>query len=104
VHVDSSLGSTALDAVSRFPDATVERPTGSLLAPMPGAVVKVLVTAGDVVARGDPIVVIEAMKMEHRISADRDGVVRHVLVAVGRQVGIDEVLAVIDDGLEPEAA
>jgi acetyl/propionyl-CoA carboxylase alpha subunit len=104
VNVDSPLGSTALRAVSRFPDAVVERPTGSLLAPMPGAVVKVLVTAGDVVAKGDPIVVIEAMKMEHRISADRDGVVRHVLVAVGRQVGIDEVLAVIDDGLEPEAA
>jgi propionyl-CoA carboxylase alpha chain len=104
VHVDSSLGSTALGAVSRFPDATVERPTGSLLAPMPGAVVKVLVTAGDVVARGDPIVVIEAMKMEHRITADRDGVVRHVLVEVGRQVGIDEILAIIDDGLEPEEA
>ncbi|MEW6476221.1 MAG: biotin carboxylase N-terminal domain-containing protein [Actinomycetota bacterium] len=107
VHVDSPLGSTALRTVERFPSKESQRPSGSLVAPMPGTVVKVLAAPGDVVAKSDPVVVIEAMKMEHTIGAAGDGTVAEILVDVGRQVDIDQVIAVIrsdsEDG-EPEGS
>jgi acetyl/propionyl-CoA carboxylase alpha subunit len=95
VHVDSPLGSVVLHPVDRFPDKDAHRPSGSLVAPMPGTVVKVLAAPGDTVAKGDPVVVIEAMKMEHTIGAAGDGTVAEILVEVGRQVDIDQVIAVI---------
>jgi propionyl-CoA carboxylase alpha chain len=95
VHVDSALGSAAFRPVDRFPSKEHQRPSGSLVAPMPGTVVKVLAAPGDTVAKGDPVVVIEAMKMEHTIGAAGDGTVAEILVAVGKQVDIDEVIAVI---------
>lgn len=61
-------------------------------APMPGSVVAVLVADGDPVAAGDPLVAIEAMKMEHQVLAPRAGVV-HLLVAVGDQVRRDQPVA-----------
>ena len=95
MHVDSALGSAVLRPVDRFPAKDAHRPSGSLVAPMPGTVVKVLAAPGDTVAKGDPIVVIEAMKMEHTIGAGGDGTVAEILVEVGRQVDIDQVIAVI---------
>ena len=95
VHVDSGLGSAVLRPVDRFPAKDAHRPSGSLVAPMPGTVVKVLAAPGDHVAKGDPVVVIEAMKMEHTIGAAGDGTVTEILVEVGRQVDIDQVIAVI---------
>ncbi|HYT39427.1 MAG TPA: biotin carboxylase N-terminal domain-containing protein [Acidimicrobiia bacterium] len=95
VHVDSTLGSAVLRPVDRFPDKDAQRPSGSLVAPMPGTVVKVLAATGDRVAKGDPVVVIEAMKMEHTIGAAGDGTVTEILVEVGRQVDMDQVIAVI---------
>ncbi|MDF2559995.1 MAG: acetyl/propionyl-CoA carboxylase subuit alpha [Microbacterium sp.] len=61
-------------------------------APMPGSVVAVHVSEGDTVAAGDPLVAIEAMKMEHQVLAPHDGVV-HLLVAVGDQVRRDQPVA-----------
>lgn len=61
-------------------------------APMPGSVVAVHVADGDVVAAGEPLVAIEAMKMEHQVLAPHDGVVR-LLVAVGDQVRRDQPVA-----------
>jgi len=107
VHVDSDLGSSMLRPVERFPSKEGQRPSGSLVAPMPGTVVKVLAAPGDVVAKGDPVVVIEAMKMEHTIGAAGDGTVAEVLVEVGLQVDIDQVIAVIkadDESEEGEAS
>jgi propionyl-CoA carboxylase alpha chain len=95
VHVDSALGSAVFRPVERFPGKEHQRPSGSLVAPMPGTVVKVLAAPGDTVTKGDPVVVIEAMKMEHTIGAAGDGTVAEVLVEVGRQVDIDQVIAVI---------
>jgi acetyl/propionyl-CoA carboxylase alpha subunit len=95
VHVDSALGAAVLRPVDRFPDKDAARPSGSLVAPMPGTVVKVLAAPGDSVRKGDPVVVIEAMKMEHTIGAAGDGTVAEILVEVGRQVDIDQVIAVI---------
>lgn len=60
---------------------------GRLTAPMPGKVVAFLAQAGEVVKKGQPLAVMEAMKMEHTISAPRDGTVAELLYAVGDQVG-----------------
>jgi 3-methylcrotonyl-CoA carboxylase alpha subunit len=68
---------------------------GSLRAPMPGKIVAAPAAAGDTVAKGAPIVVLEAMKMEHALVAPFDGVVESVAVAVGEQVGEGVVLAVV---------
>jgi 3-methylcrotonyl-CoA carboxylase alpha subunit len=68
---------------------------GSLRAPMPGKIVAVPARAGDTVTRGQPVVVLEAMKMEHALVAPFDGVVGQIGVAVGDQVSADTVLAVV---------
>jgi 3-methylcrotonyl-CoA carboxylase alpha subunit len=59
---------------------------GKLTAPMPGKVIAVMVEAGSTVARGAPLLVMEAMKMEHTICAPADGVVSEVLYGIGEQV------------------
>jgi 3-methylcrotonyl-CoA carboxylase alpha subunit len=61
-------------------------PEGSLVAPMPGKVVAVLVAAGAKVSRGTPLVVLEAMKMEHQIVAPRDGRVAELFFRPGDPV------------------
>jgi len=59
---------------------------GRLTAPMPGKIVAVLVASGNTVEKGAPLLIMEAMKMEHTIAAPTDGVVEDVLYAVGDQV------------------
>jgi 3-methylcrotonyl-CoA carboxylase alpha subunit len=59
---------------------------GGLAAPMPGKVIAVLVAAGASVERGAPLVIMEAMKMEHTITAPGAGTVKEILYAVGEQV------------------
>jgi acetyl/propionyl-CoA carboxylase alpha subunit len=68
---------------------------GGLRAPMPGKIVAAPAKAGDVVTKGQPIVVLEAMKMEHALTAPFDGVVAEFNVAVGDQVVDGAVLAVV---------
>jgi len=60
---------------------------GRLAAPMPGKVVALLARVGDVVKKGQPLAVMEAMKMEHTLAAPHDGTVAELLYAVGDQVG-----------------
>jgi acetyl-CoA/propionyl-CoA carboxylase biotin carboxyl carrier protein len=64
-----------------------------LRSPMPGVVLAVNVKPGDAITAGQPLIVIEAMKMEHTVAATRDGEVRSVLVSVGEQVSLDQILA-----------
>jgi 3-methylcrotonyl-CoA carboxylase alpha subunit len=59
---------------------------GRLTAPMPGKVVAVLAAKGQEVKKGEPLVIMEAMKMEHTIAAPHDGVVDDILYGVGDQV------------------
>ena len=66
--------------------------TGVISAPMPGKITRVSVKKGDPVTRGQPLIVMEAMKMEYTLEADRDGKVNDVSVTVGTQVGLGEVL------------
>lgn len=70
--------------------------SGEVAAPMQGTIVKVSVEVGAQVAIGDPIVVLEAMKMENQITAEKAGTVAKVNVAAGDTVGAGDVLAVIE--------
>jgi 3-methylcrotonyl-CoA carboxylase alpha subunit len=79
----------------RFAEPGAGAVAGGLTAPMPGKVVKVLVVVGQEVAANAPLVVLEAMKMEHTVRAAAAGTVRAVHVAVGDQVDTDRVLAVV---------
>jgi propionyl-CoA carboxylase alpha chain len=95
VDVESSLGHVALRRAPRFVDPADQVATGSLLAPMPGTVVSVAVAVGDRVAAGAPVLVLEAMKMQHTVSAPHDGVVAELSVSTGAQVAAGDVLAVV---------
>ena len=68
----------------------------TIVAPMPGRVVRVLVAAGDPVDVQQPVVVVEAMKMENELRAPRAGHVREIAVAPGTSVEAGRVLAVIE--------
>ncbi|WP_329049166.1 biotin/lipoyl-binding protein [Amycolatopsis sp. NBC_01488] len=96
-YVDSALGSVALTVAPRFADPDAALAAGSLVAPMPGTVVRLAVQAGDPVKAGDPLLWLEAMKMEHRIAAPADGVVAELPVTVGQQVEVGTILAVVGD-------
>jgi acetyl/propionyl-CoA carboxylase alpha subunit len=74
---------------------------GALRAPMPGKIVATPAKAGEAVVKGQPIVVLEAMKMEHALVAPFDGVVGEVGVAVGDQVADGMVLALVTANGEP---
>jgi len=65
-------------------------------APMPGKITHVSVTAGDVVAPGDTLVVVEAMKMENELRATAAGTVREVRVEAGQPVNAGDILVVVD--------
>ena len=95
--VDSALGSTALREVERFPDPSAAQEAGSLLAAMPGSVVRIDVIEGQQVTAGDTVLVLEAMKMEHTVRTPADGVMASIAVAAGDQVQSGQVLAVVHD-------
>jgi biotin carboxyl carrier protein len=68
------------------------RGSGDVKAAIPGRVLRVLASPGDHVVHGQPVVVLEAMKMENDVRAPRDGVVRSVEVIAGQAVGTGQVL------------
>ncbi|WP_137724930.1 biotin carboxylase N-terminal domain-containing protein [Prescottella subtropica] len=96
VCVDSPLGPVTLTAVPRFVDPSTVVAEGSLLAPMPGAVIRLGAAVGDRVEAGQPILWLEAMKMEHTVKAPVTGVLTELSVDVGRQVDVGAVLAVVE--------
>jgi len=71
------------DPIAHAGEGAVE---GRLTAPMPGKLIAFLAQPGQAVTRGQPLAVMEAMKMEHTITAPRDGTVAELLYAVGDQV------------------
>ncbi|MFI9328840.1 biotin carboxylase N-terminal domain-containing protein [Kitasatospora sp. NPDC052868] len=101
VHIDSPTGATVLTALDRFPDPAAHTDPGALLAPMPGTVVRTAAAAGDVVTAGQPLLWLEAMKMEHRVTAPADGVLAELRVAPGQQVELGTLLAVIQPAARP---
>ena len=97
VFVDSTLGPAQLVALPRFPDPTAALAHGSLLAPMPGSVLRIGAAVGDAVTAGQPLIWMEAMKMEHTVVAPGDGVLAELNVEPGQQVEVGAVLARVDE-------
>jgi acetyl/propionyl-CoA carboxylase alpha subunit len=96
-YVDSALGHSVVTEADRFPDPAAAAHAGSLLAPMPGTVVRVEAAVGDHVEAGAVILAIEAMKMEHAIYAPARGIVTELPISVGAQVDTGSVLAVLEE-------
>jgi propionyl-CoA carboxylase alpha chain len=101
IDVDSSLGSVRLQLQERFADPASQVSEGSLLAPMPGSVVRVAVDLGDAVLAGQPVLWLESMKMQHEIRAPVGGIVTELPVREGQQIEVGAVLAIVSAG-EPD--
>jgi propionyl-CoA carboxylase alpha chain len=97
VWVDGPLRSARLREVPRFTDPADAVASGSLLAPMPGTVARLAVEVGARVRAGEAILWLEAMKMQHRINAPKDGVVSELPVNAGQQIDVGAVLAVVTE-------
>lgn len=99
VHIDSPTGAHALAVRPRFTDPQDRAEPGSLLAPMPGTVVRVGdgLAAGAKVTQGQPLVWLEAMKMEHRILSPASGILTALHAVPGRQVEVGAPLAVVNE-------
>ncbi|GAB7145105.1 acetyl/propionyl/methylcrotonyl-CoA carboxylase subunit alpha [Mycobacterium riyadhense] len=104
VYVDSALGPVHLVALPRFPEPGSAVAQGSLVAPMPGSVIRIGAEVGDTVTAGQPLIWLEAMKMEHTIAAPADGVLTQVNVNTGQQVEVGAILGVIASAAQPGAA
>ena len=100
VFVDGAHGPVRLTALPRFPDPDSAIAQGSLLAPMPGSVTKVAAVLGDTVEAGQALIWLEAMKMEHTITAPTGGVLAELNVTAGQQVDVGAVLARIENPLQ----
>ena len=95
VYLDDGNGHFIFTDVTHIPAAAGGSGSGQVKASMDGAIVDVLVKAGDVVAVGQTLVVLEAMKMEHQLKAGISGVVEAVNAAVGQQVKSKQMLVVV---------
>ena len=96
VYVDSARGPVHLVALPRFPEPGSAVAQGSLVAPMPGNVIRLGAQVGDTVTAGQPLIWLEAMKMEHTITAPSDGVLTELNVDAGQQVEVGAVLARVE--------
>ncbi len=97
LYVQCPRGTLDFEVVARFAVPGAEVVHGGLVAPMPGLVSDVRVTAGQAVVAGETLVVMEAMKMEHVITAPHAGTVAELYVAAGQQVSSGEILLTIDE-------
>lgn len=92
---------TAHAPVAIAPKSVAAKPTagggggGAVCAPMPGTILDVRVKAGDAVKAGDVLLILEAMKMENELTADKAGTVKEVMVSKGKAVSGGETLIII---------
>jgi biotin carboxyl carrier protein len=98
--VHGPRGDTELNEVPRFPILGGADFEGGLFAPMPGKILATHVVAGDRVEAGQLLVVLEAMKMEHRVTAPVTGTLTELNVEQGDQVDNGQMLAVIEEDAE----
>ena len=95
VHVRGLAGAVSLQELARFPEPAAAVAPGSLTASMPGTVLRVLVSRGDQVSAGQPILVMEAMKMEHTVTAPVAGTITSLAARQGAQIETGTLLAVV---------
>ncbi|HEX3898500.1 MAG TPA: biotin carboxylase N-terminal domain-containing protein [Mycobacteriales bacterium] len=96
-YVDGPVISTRLVPIDRLPEPGSTAAAGSLLAPLPGSVIRVLVAANDAVVAGQTIAILEAMKMEHPIVSPVTGLISELLITVGQQMDTGQPLAIIEE-------
>ncbi|HKP87764.1 MAG TPA: acetyl-CoA carboxylase biotin carboxylase subunit [Blastocatellia bacterium] len=92
LFLHSTWCSRVVKLLPRYPEASAASQQESHMAPMPGQVLKILVNQGQQISAGDPLVILEAMKMEQTLRAVMDGVVEAVLVKQGDVVAPGEVI------------
>lgn len=100
VEIEKQEKATSISTMSRKPAgkvSAIKTPSRSVVAnaikaPLPGSIMKVLVTSGQKVKRGDLLLTMESMKMENNILAEQDGVIRHIHVQPGQSVMQDDTL------------
>lgn len=84
--------------------AATKSVAGTVASPLPGSIIKIMVSVGQAVKRGDTLLTMESMKMENNIKADGDGVVKAVLVQQGQSVMQGDALIELESVGEPEPA
>jgi propionyl-CoA carboxylase alpha chain len=99
-YVDSPLGHTELRESQGGPGGSGVGPGGSMVSPLPGVVRRVAVRVGEWVEAGGVLVLVEAMKTEHRIAAARAGRVRRVLVAEGQEVTAGTMVVELEEAAD----
>jgi 3-methylcrotonyl-CoA carboxylase alpha subunit len=102
IFVDDGLCSTAWAIEPRFVDHSTDAAGHGPATAVPGTITAVLVADGDAVTEGQVLVILEAMKMEHSIRADVEGVIDRVLVAVGQSVEAHTVVVEFRTGDDDE--
>ncbi|MDP3711001.1 MAG: acetyl/propionyl/methylcrotonyl-CoA carboxylase subunit alpha [Mycobacteriales bacterium] len=97
VHLGRGGAAWALSEAQRVGKAGASAShSGDVLSPMPGSVVAVHVTEGEAVTAGQSLLVVEAMKMEHTLTAPFDGTVTELRARTGDQVKVDQLLAIVE--------
>ena len=96
VIVKMPWGNVSLEVVPRFVLPGSEEVIGGLIAPMPGKVVDLKVKVGDKVSKGDPVVILEAMKMEHQVNAPEAGKVKEIYIKKDQQLDNGALLMIVD--------
>jgi propionyl-CoA carboxylase alpha chain len=104
VWVGDGRGQVALVEQPRFPDPSLQAAAGSLDAPLPGTVLRVEVALGDEVAVGQRLLILEAMKMEHEVTASAAGTVTALHVAVGDAVDAGRTLLTVGEAAAEDAS
>ncbi|GAB3128385.1 biotin carboxylase N-terminal domain-containing protein [Tsukamurella serpentis] len=97
VEVQTPRGAATLTLVDPLPSADAAAAAGSLLAPMPGVITRIGARVGDLVTAGQPVLWMEAMKMEHAVHAPADGIITAVEVEAGQNVDAGAVVAVLEE-------
>jgi propionyl-CoA carboxylase alpha chain len=96
VVVQMPWGNVSLRELPRFALPGSEEISGGLTAPMPGKVVELKVKVGDSISKGDALVILEAMKMEHEVKAPADGKVSEIYIKKGEQLENGALLMIVD--------
>lgn len=97
LFLDTANGNLHLMEITQAPPATTDSEgDGQLRAPMDGAVIDVLVNEGDTVKKGQTLIIMEAMKIEHQLKANRDGVVKTLSTRAKQQLKKRQLLLVIE--------
>ena len=82
----------AAELADKIPEKESADLSKFLLSPMPGLVMSISIQAGDQVRAGQPLVIVDAMKMENVLRAERDAVVSEIMVSEGDSVSVDQII------------